>query len=344
VPGRKVDPAAIRQELTTTTDGIRAHDLIRDLLRAETTDSIPILVEYATSGPLDHVRWYASARLVDLVAEGDTAYAGFFEAGLSDAHLAYWSIQGLVRVSGKSSFPALTLFALNPAHRVEDRGKAIREMAILSGQHFIQGLPTDPGHWKGTDLPIKELEDWAAAGFPRGPGFALPERHARLDAPDSRLDQVASHLDAKLAKLRKANQDPVNPSNWLVPAMESDLAAIQSRWRLPYEYVQFLRDFSPLKVHIVSRRYFQGLDLYGAAELFAAQHGYSFNPLTGELDDSWPSAYVVIASHAGDPFVLDLSQDTADDAPVLTADHGQGTWDFSQEAPSFLKFLEILSR
>jgi len=55
VPRRRVDSAAIRQELTTTSDGIRAHKLIRDLLRAETTDSLPILVEYATSGPLDHV-------------------------------------------------------------------------------------------------------------------------------------------------------------------------------------------------------------------------------------------------------------------------------------------------
>jgi len=344
VPRRRVDPAAIRQELTTTRDGIRAHKLIRDLLRAETTDSLPILVEYATSGPLDHVRTHVSALLADLVPQGDKAYEGFFEAGLSDPHLAYWSIQGLVRISGESSFPALTLFALNPAHPVEHRGKAIREMAILSGQRFIQGLRTDPGHWKETDLPIKEMEDWAASGFPPGPGFAPPERHARLDSPDSRLDQVASRFDAKLAKLRKANQDPVNPSNWLVPALESDIEAIQARWRLPSTYVQFLRDFSPLKVNIVSRKYFQGLDLYGAAELFAAQDGYSFNSLTSERIDGWPDEYVVIASHAGDPFVLDLSHGGPSDAPVLTALHGQGTWDFAQEAPTFFTFLERLSR
>jgi len=281
---------------------------------------------------------------VDLLPKGDTAYAGFFEAGLSDPPLTYWSIQGLVRVSRESSFPALTQFALNATHRVEDRGKAIREMALLSGQRFIKGLPTDPGHWKVTDLPLKELEDWATAGFPLGPGFAAPERQGRLDAPESRLDRVASQLDAKLAKLRKANQDPVNPSNWLVPAPEADLAAIQARWSLPSTYVQFLRDFSPLRVRIVSRRYFQGLDLYGAADLLAAQHGYSFNPLTGEVIDSWPPAYVVIASHAGDPFVLDLSQDRTDDAPVLSARHGQGSWDFAQDAPAFLTFLERLSR
>jgi hypothetical protein len=217
-------------------------------------------------------------------------------------------------------------------------------MALRSGQRFIKGLSNDPGHWKAIDLPIRELQEWAAAGFPAGPGFGPPERDARLDAPKSPLDEIASRLDAKLAKVRKAKQDFVNPTNWLVPATESDIAAIQARWTLPSTYVQFLHDFSPLKVHIAGRKYFQGLDLYGAAELLAAQNGYSFNPLTNERIDSWPDEYVVIASHAGDPFVLDMSRGSPCDAPVLTARHGQGTWDFSQEAPSFLKFLDSLSR
>lgn len=337
-----------------TTDGIRAHDLIRDLLRAEASDSVPILMEYATAGSLDHVRAHAAARLAELIPEGDSSYAGFFEAGLSDAELAYSSIQGLVRASGKSSFPALTQFALDPAHRVDDRAKAIREMALFSGQHFIKGLPSDPGHWKAADLPIKELQEWAVAGFPPGPGFSPPERHPRLDAPESQLDRIASRLDAKLAKLRKVNQDPVNPSNWLVPASRADLAEIQARWSLPSTYMQFLRDFSPLRVQIVSRRYYQGLDLFGAAELLASQHGYALNPLTDERIDDWPPEYVVIASHAGDPFVLDLSQPGNDDAPVLTAGHDEPpilraadlnwSWDFAREAPSFLAFLERLSR
>ena len=337
-----------------TTDGIRAHDLIRDLLRAETQESIPVLMEYATSGPLDHVRNYASAQIAELVPEGDASYADFFESGLSDAHLAYWSIQGLVRVAGKSSFPVLTQFALNPAHPVEDRGKAICEMALLGGQHFIQGRPSDPGHWKVSDLPVNELQEWAAGGFPPGPGFSPPERHPRLDAPESQLDRIASQLDAKLAKLRKARQDPVNPSNWLVPASQSDLAAIQARWTLPSMYSEFLRNFSPLRVNVVSRRYYQGLDLFGASELLAAQHGYSFNPLTGERIDDWPPEYLVIGNHAGDPFVLDLSHPSTVDAPVLTAGHDdppmltaghlESGWNFARETPSFLTFLERLSR
>lgn len=338
----------------TTVNGIRAHDLIRDLLRTKTRDAVPILMEYATNGPLDHVRDYASARLAELVPEGDASYAGFFEEGLSDAHLAYWSIQGLVRVSGRSSFPVLTQFALNPAHPVEHRAKAIRDIALLGGQRFIQGRPTDPGHWKVTDLPLNELHEWAADGFPPGPGFSPPERHPRLDAPVSQLDRIASQLDAKLAKLRKARQDPVNPSNWLVPASQPDLAAIQARWALPSMYSEFLRDFSPLRVNIVSRRYYQGLDLFGASELLSAQHGYSLNALTGERIGGWPPEYVVIANHAGDPFVLDLSQPGTADAPVLTAGHDEppvltaghleSSWNLAREAPSFLTFLERLGR
>jgi hypothetical protein len=168
------------------------------------------------------------------------------------------------------------------------------------------------------------------------------------------LERIASQLDAKLAKLRKARQDPVNPSNWLVPASPSDLAAIQARWTLPSSYSEFLRNFSPLSVNIVSRKYYQGLNLYGASELLAAQHGYSFNPLTGERIDGWPTEYLVIANHAGDPFVLDLSQPGTVDPPVLTAGHDDppalaaghlaSGWNFGREAPSFLTFLERLSR
>lgn len=119
-------------------------------------------------------------------------------------------------------------------------------------------------------------------------------------------------------------------------------------------YSEFLRNFSPLRVDIVSRRYYQGLNLFGASELLTAQHGYSLNPLTAERIDGWPPEYLVIANHAGDPLVLDLSQPSTVDAPVLTAGHDDppvltagglnSGWNFAREAPSFLIFLERLSR
>src|SRR5260370_9601633 len=91
-------------------------------------------------------------------------------------------------------------------------------------------------------------------------------------------------------------------------------------------YSEFLRNFSPLRVNVVSRRHYQGLDLYGASELLSAQSGYSLDALTGERIGGWPLEYLVIANHAGDPFVLDLSQPGTVDAPVLTAGHDHPPW------------------
>lgn len=352
MPGRNVDVGAIRDRLFSATKGGDAHDQLDRLLRADPNQSIPVLMDYSTKGSINHVRASAVARLVDLVPRADTAYASFFEAGLSDPVLAYWSLEGLARTAGRSSYVALTRFALDAAQSVEARGKAIRELALVSGQDFVRGLGSDPGHWRESDLPIGRVEAWAAAGFPDGAGFAPPARHPSLDAPQTALDQCASRLEAKLATMRAKRQDPMNPTNWLVPASPVDLSLVEARWKLPVTYLEFLRKFSPLKVNIESRRYYQGLDLYGAADLPAAQHGYAFNPLTQEPIDGWPEAYLVVANHAGDPYVMDLSSGATDDAPILTARHDEPAaligdrleagWRFKREAPSFSVFLERL--
>ena len=107
---------------------------------------------------------------------------------------------------------------------------------------------------------------------------------------------------------------------------------------------EFLTKFSPLRVIVENRRYYQGLRLHGAAELIAGQHGYSYNPITQSVLPEWPTDFLVIADHAADPFVLDLRNKPVSDAPVLTAMHGTGAWDFRKEAPSFLTFLERLAR
>ncbi len=327
-----------------TTDGSEAHRLIRKLKAVPANDALAVLAEYAKSGPIDHVRTHAMSLAAARVDSGDRTFATLFEAGLSDLHVRYWSINGLVRVSGVESFPTLTALAKDSTHRLADRANAIRVMALHSGQHFIRGLPTDPGYWKELELPLQALDLWAVAGFPKGPGFDPPNPHPKLGAPETRLDQIASRLDAKLAKLRRERQDPVNPSNWLVPASEEALAEIEARWQLPPTYLDFLRYFSPLEVTITNRNYYQGLDLYGASKLLTAQHDYSFNPVSNTQIADWPAHYVVIADHALDPYVLDLSRIRGDDAPVLTAVHGEGAWDFDEEAPSFLAFLERLSR
>jgi hypothetical protein len=112
------------------------------------------------------------------------------------------------------------------------------------------------------------------------------------------------------------------------------------RWKLPAIYVRFLKKYSPNLVLISLKRQVEDLQLFGAAELEEAQHGYSFNPIKNEVIAIWPKHYVVIAEMAGDPFVLDLSAAKKGDAPVLTAKHGLGSWKFREVAGTFLEFLE----
>jgi hypothetical protein len=347
MPLRTLNFSSLRQKLMASEDGIETHRLIARLLRAgddHAADVRSILAEYAASGPLDHCRTHAMAQLAKIVAAGDLGCRSAFELGLVDPHLAYWSLEGLVKVLGAASYSQLVAFALDPSHKTEDRSKAIRELAIDSGQHFIRGLPSDPGRWRDEQLPLTEIGQWQEAGFPKGPGFDQPIRHPKLDTPESTIDLLASRLDTKLSKSRRQRQDVMNPTDWLTPSSVADLTAVRALWPLPTVYLEFLSKFSPLRVTIENRRYYQGLRLYGAAELISGQLGYSRNAATQEALADWPANYVVIADHAADPFVLDLTDRPVDDARILTAMHGTGSWDFRKEAPSFLAFLERLAR
>jgi len=78
--------------------------------------------------------------------------------------------------------------------------------------------------------------------------------------------------------------------------------------------------------------------------LISGQLGYSRDGTTQEVLAEWPADYVVVADHAADPFVLDLTDKPVEDAPILTAMHGTGSWDFRKQAPSFLAFLEQFAR
>ena len=162
--------------------------------------------------------------------------------------------------------------------------------------------------------------------------------------PVSVLEKAAARLEKRLAKERKQDQDLARPSNWLVIASEADLAAIDQRWTLPEQYRRFLARYSPLRVHIDSKRDFQGLNLYGAAELIKAQHGYAYNPVDQEVIAGWPANYVVIADAGADPYCLNLSAIADGDAPVYTAEHGAGTWEFVRHADSFVDFLKEIAK
>jgi hypothetical protein len=279
--------------------------------------------------------------ILRLLKTGQAEYRSSFEQLLEDPTTRYWSVAGLIKTAGRGSYVTLTSIALDVSNAMDVRAKAIKCLADHSGQTFTRGRPSDPGYWTEVQLPLDELRQWAQAQYPRGPGFPTPARHPDLDAPRSELDRLARALDAKLAKARATRQDLANPTNWLTPAPPAELAAIQSMWQLPDLYLDFLRKFSPLGVTILGRGFSMGLELYGAIDLVKGQQGYSF-----DRDENLPlsQGYVVIASMSGDPFVLDLSQTKDADAPVLTALHGMGEWDFTKVSAKFLTFLRRLAR
>jgi hypothetical protein len=156
------------------------------------------------------------------------------------------------------------------------------------------------------------------------------------------ISLIVSRFDKKLAKERRERQDLADPTNWLAIAAPDDIGRIKARWDLPSIYLDFLTRFSPINVLFESPRFWNCFELFGAAELIEAQAGYSFDPDTQQPFDYWPVQLVVIASHDGDPFVIDLSKSDGADAPIETAEHGAGVWTFHRVAGSFCEFLEQL--
>lgn len=338
---------ALGAKLSSTRDGIVACDAINKLAKlAEKGDQMAMraLADYVDKGLVSHMRDFACARLARAVTVGNTEFASVFRDGLSKRNLRYWSILGYVNAKGKAAYKELTAIARNTKLPLNERSHAVKCLAAYSKQPFDRGLRADPGYWKETDLRLAEIKAWAKAGYADGRGYPQPKRHATLDKPRTALESVVSRLDKKLAKQRKARQDPADPTDWLTIAPPEEIRRIKTRWRLPSIYVDFLTRFSPIKVILGSRRFYNPFQLFGATELIDAQDGYSFNPLKKQPIDDWPRHLLVIASHGGDPFVLDLSKSDGKDAPVKTAYHGAGEWDFRREADSFVEFLKKLAK
>jgi hypothetical protein len=334
----------LSRKLFATSHGLEVDRLVKRLMklgRENPEPIIQILFEYARRGPVEHWRSFVIPDILRLLKTGQTEYRGSFEQLLEDPTTRYWSVDGLIKTAGRESYAILTSMALDASNAMGVRAKAIKCLADHSGQTFTRGRPTDPGYWTEAQLPLDELRQWAQARYPRSPGFPTPARHPDMDAPRSELDRLAQALDAKLAKARAARQDLANPTNWLTPAPPAELAAIQSMWQLPDVYLEFLRKFSPLCVTIWGRGCSLGLNLYGATELVKEQRGYLF-----DSDDNLPGSqrYVVIATMSSDPFVLDLSKTKDGDAPVLTALHGMGEWDFTKVSAKFQTFLRRLGK
>ena len=338
----------LTESLMAATDGGVACDAINALAKhaAKGDESAKqALADYMLSGQVEHMRDFAGAMLAEEVDESDASLAPQFKAGLTDEAIRLWCILGYANTSGRESYEALTRIAQDESLPVEDRAQAVKCLATSSGQPFDRQLPSDPGEWEETDLRIDEVAAWSHADYPDGGGHTLPTRDPALDKPRTKLEKAAGQLDKRLAKERARQQDPAAPTNWLAVASDTDLDAVTARWDLPSVYLDFLTRFSPIQVLVKKKQFWNGgLQLFGAAELIEAQDGYAFDPVKKRPLRDWPADYVVIASHGGDPFVLDLSSSNGEDAPVLTAEHGTGEWDFEPFAESFEKFLKTLAK
>jgi hypothetical protein len=339
--------AALETALFSTNDGIvacKAMDKLAALAKKGDMAAKQVLARYVNEGPIGHVRSFVCAKLAEFVKQPDPEFAAVFRKGLSDPGVRHWSILGYLNSVGKDAYKELVRIAEDDQVRLEDRAHAIKCLARHSKQKFDQGLPADPGFWKETDLRLSDLKAWADGGFGQGAGHAEPRRHPSLDKPKSAWEELVSRFDKKLARQRQRRQDLAEPTDWLALAGPEDIERIKAHWNLPSLYLDFLTRFSPISVILESRRFYNSFRLYGAGELIEAQDGYSFDPENQAPIEDWPSNLVVIADHGGDPFVLDLAKSDGEDAPVSTAEHGMGVWEFEPAAKSFRDFLETLAK
>ncbi|WP_219115923.1 SMI1/KNR4 family protein [Janthinobacterium sp. UMAB-56] len=337
--------AALHRKLFDETDGVKFSKLKDKLLAKHAASDrlavLDILIGYAREGQLLHWRNFLMSDIARLVEACE--HAAFFAWALEQPELAYWGVDGLLKSAGKDAYAPLVALAASSASSLDVRAKAVKSLAVFSGQPFDAGLPTDPGHWKPDSLRLDAVLAWQRDGYPDGTGHARPATHASLDDPRTPLDKAAARLEKKLAARRRKEQDLAQPSNWLTPASAADMAGIVQRWALPEHYRRFLACYSPLMVLIDSEEYVQGLTLYGAAELLKAQHGYAWNPVTQEGISGWPEGYLVIADAGADPYCLDLGAVQDGDAPVYTAEHGAGAWQFVRHADGFIDFLNEIA-
>lgn len=332
------------ESLFTENDGSKFSKIKDKLIKSfSSTDRekvIEILIQYSKNGKMLHWRNFLLTDIIDLVEKDETNYIDFFEFTITKPELTYWGIDGLIKTKGVKAYKSLIELVQNGSLPTEVRAKAIKSIAIHSNQPFDRDLPKDPGYWKIEDFRINELLDWQSKEYRQGSGYKEPKIHPSLKNPKTELEKAVSKLDNKLEIERRKQQDLSNPSDWLAIADESKIETIEQKWKLPENYLLFLKNYSPINVFIDDEKFFQGLNLYGAEDLIKSQNGYSFNSMTSEVLTDWPSNYIVIADAGADPYCIDISNITNNDAPVYTSMHGNGKWEFEKYSDSFVDFLK----
>lgn len=169
---------------------------------------------------------------------------------------------------------------------------------------------------------VKELSVHAKQPFDAG----LPEDPGHWNARDLHTDRiVAWQLSGFPRGAGTPKPIPPNP--------HEHLARIREKFPLPADYEQFL-----LAETTSSSR--GRICAFHAHEVLEGQVGYSIHGLTGAPISSWPSGFLVIATKDADPYVLD----TLGGGAVLFAEHGTGSWNFDEVAPSFHAFRRRLTK
>jgi SMI1/KNR4 family protein SUKH-1 len=370
----QVDDRPEVRRLIDAPDGGAAYDAFQSLAQlAKDGDgpALAMLINYARWGKYNHIREFIVSELAHFTPElahsaphreavtgarvaaaplshqpldrhAATILLPFFKEGLGHPVRGYWSILGYIRVAGPDAYRDLVGLVLDSRLPSQQRAHAAKCLAQYSRQRFDREAPSDPGYWSEQHIRTTEIRAWLDAGCPTGVGYPEPTRHPALDSPKTDFERLVARLDKKLAKDREQRQDPANPTSWLTPASPRHLEEIKARWRLPPVYLDFLTRFSPLGVTIDGAIFVQIFNLFGAADLIAGQDGYSESSVLKRRLDEWPPYLLVIGIDGGDPYVLDLSHADSDDAPVLSAIHGQGSWNFEPAADSFREFIESL--
>lgn len=332
----------IVNQLFEEDSGIEAYkkvDLLKEKINTENREIIlNSLMEYVKIGQVKHIREFILIDLVELVKNNEKKYADFFKnyIEIDYSNKSYWSIKGYVKAAGEDSYEFLSRIVLDSRSSFKNKIVIIRELAKHSNNTFDNEIPKNPKLWKEKYINYKEFEDWIFGGYEIGNGYKEPCRHESLDNPKDENEIVLSKIDKKLKILRNKKQDLSNPSNYLAIASEEDIKKITKKFRIPENYLTFLKRYSPINAELTNND-FGIVSIYGAHNLIKNQEGYSYNPITKHNIKEWDRKFLVIADSAVNPFCIDM---TLENSPIYFAYHGTGTWDFNIVYDNLIDFLK----
>jgi hypothetical protein len=105
-------------------NGSIACDALKSLQKAAfdgDSRALQVLADYATGGPIGHMRTHAASLLATSVTPGDPRFATCFERLLRDSVTRYWSIDGLLKSRGSEAYAEILALAFDARLPLADR-------------------------------------------------------------------------------------------------------------------------------------------------------------------------------------------------------------------------------